>query len=417
MKMRSRIYSVLLAVVCMTAMLFVGCNGKPVTEAPSSSEQQNSSEPVPSEPESSEPESSEPEESELPDQTGSAEQLLSQMTLHEKVCQLFIVRPESLSATGEDVLTADGTILQTLEAYPVGGVALFGQNIMLPKQTQKLISGLQEGADIPLFVGVDEEGGLVARLGNNPDMGTTSFPDMMSIGDSGDSAKAYEVGFTIGSELKTFGFNLDFAPVADVATNPLNSVIGSRAFSSDPDVAAEMVEKAVEGFLNAGMICSLKHFPGHGNTAEDSHTGMATTDKTLDELRECEFKPFAAGIAAGADMVMIGHITAVNVDPDGVPATMSKTFLQDVLRKELKFDGIIITDSLEMQAITDRYTQAEAAVKCLAAGVDILLMPTDLAAAVEGIEQAVQNGELTEQRVDESVLRVLRLKEKYGILS
>ncbi len=348
-----------------------------------------------------------------------AEELLAQMTLQEKIYQLFVVRPESLigaDAENDPVMLTDARMKDALASYPVGGVALFGKNIVMPSQTKKLIAGLQDASPIPLLIGVDEEGGLVARLGNNAEMGTTSFPDMMSIGDSGDVLEAYRVGFTIGSEIKEFGFNLDFAPVADVYTNPDNTVIGTRAFSSDPQIAAEMVAQAVTGFSDAGMISCLKHFPGHGDTAEDSHTSMAVTYKTLDELRACEFVPFSAGIEAGAEMVMIGHITAAEADESGLPATMSRFLLTDILRGELGFDGLIITDSMEMEAVAAIYTPAESAVLAVQAGADIVLMPTDLPAAANGILDAVEEGTLTEARIDESVLRILKCKEKYGIL-
>lgn len=248
-------------------------------------------------------------------------------------------------------------------------------------------------------------------------MNTTPFPHMMNIGDMGDVSQAYRVGYTIGTEIAEFGFNLDFAPVADVATNVLNSVIGSRAFSSDPQIAAAMVSSAVKGFSDAGMICTLKHFPGHGDTTEDSHTDSAVTYKTLQELRACEFLPFSAGIEAGSDMVMAGHIIAAEADGSGLPASMSRYMLTDILRDELGFKGVIITDSLEMEAITDHYSQKEATVMAVDAGVDIILMPAQLEEAVDGLESAVENGLISEQRIDESVLRILQLKEKYHILS
>lgn len=349
-----------------------------------------------------------------PEPLSAAELRLAEMTLHEKICQLFIVRPEAL-AVGKTVTSVDEDMKAALSAYPVGGVALFAQNIKQPEQCRKLLFDLQEASDVPLFAGVDEEGGIVSRVGANPDMGVARVPSMRQIGDAGDSAEALAVGNTIGSYLKPLGFNLDFAPVADVATNPNNTVIGSRAFSSDPETVARMVEAEVNGLHAAGVMAALKHFPGHGDTAEDSHTGMAISHQTLDGLRTCEFLPFASGIKAGAELVMVGHITVPNADDSGLPATMSHDLLTDVLRGELGFTGVIITDSLEMGAITEAYSQSEAAVRMLLAGVDILLMPSDLPAAVAGVEAAVSDGTLDEARVDQSVLRILRLKESYGL--
>lgn len=347
------------------------------------------------------------------------EQLLNQMTLHEKICQLFVVRPESLAGLeyrSGSVIRINKTIIDTLQEYPVAGVALFSQNILLPKQCSNLIADLQKNSQLPLLIGVDEEGGIVARLGNNPDMGTTSFPNMRTVGNTGNPQKAYEVGKVIGSEIKPFGFNWDFAPVADVTTNPANSVIGDRAFSSDPQVAADMVASAVKGFSDAKIITTLKHFPGHGDTTEDSHTSLSYTYKTMEELEKCEFIPFCAGIESGADVVMTAHIIAKNADSSGLPSTLSPYMLTDILRGKLGFDGVIATDSLEMQGILDLYSTKEAVTMAISAGSDLLLTPVDLQEAVQGVSAAVLDGTITEQRIDESVLRILKLKEKYGLL-
>lgn len=223
------------------------------------------------------------------------------------------------------------------------------------------------------------------------------------------------MGQIIGGYLKTYGLNLDFAPVADVNTNPANTVIGNRAFSSDPAVAAQMVASAVQGFHDAGILCTLKHFPGHGDTAEDSHYGTASSTKTWAEMRETELKPFAAGIAAGADVVMTAHITTPNATQDGLPASLSYTMLTERLRGELGFTGVICTDSLSMQAIRDHYSAAEAAVTALNAGADLLLMPPDLPEAFDGVLEAVQNGTISEERLNESVRRILMLKQKAGL--
>ncbi|MCC8075946.1 MAG: glycoside hydrolase family 3 protein [Clostridiales bacterium] len=347
-----------------------------------------------------------------------ASKLLGSMELQEKIYQLFIVTQEQL--TDVSVATESNDWTKTcIQNYPVGGIVYFEDNIQTPEQCTAMISGIQSYSTLGLFIAVDEEGGRVARLGNNSAMGVTSFPSMQEIGAQGAEA-AYDVGATIGAEIQSFGFNVDFAPVADVYTNAENTVIGDRAFASDAAVAAEMVSAAVEGFHDSNMICTLKHFPGHGDTAEDSHYGTATTYKTLEQLEEEEFLPFQAGIAAGADMVMVGHISTPNVEKagedDSLPATLSYTMITETLRGELGFDGVVLTDSMSMQAITDHYSSAEAAVMALSAGADIILIPSDLEAAANGIMEAVNSGELTEERIDQSLMRILTLKLQYGII-
>ena len=279
-----------------------------------------------------------------------------------------------------------------------------------------MIENIQSYSKLGLFIAVDEEGGKVARLSKNPAMGTTVFPAMQEIGATGDTDRAYQVGHTIGTEIAEAGFNLDFAPVADVFSNPNNTVIGSRAFSSDPKTAADMVAACVKGFNDSGMLCTLKHFPGHGDTNADSHYGEAETGKTLEQLEACEFLPFEAGIKAGAPFVMIGHITAPNVISEAVPASLSHEMITGLLREQLGFDGIVITDSMSMKAITDQYSSGEAAVMALKAGADIILMPEDLRGAVDGVLDAIASGELSEERIDESVLRILGVKLSNGII-
>ena len=210
------------------------------------------------------------------------------------------------------------------------------------------------------------------------------------------------------------GFNMDFAPVADVWSNPKNKVIGSRAYSDDFQQAAELVAAAVEGFHEGGIACTLKHFPGHGDTSTDTHYGSAYVHKTLDELRQEELLPFQAGIDAGADAVMMGHLIVDQVDEQ--PALFSYAIVTELLREEMGFDGVVITDSLQMQAMTDYYGSDEIAVRAVQAGVDILLCPMNLDKAINALTQAVEDGEISEERLDESVLRILRLKQRCGLL-
>ena len=341
---------------------------------------------------------------------------LASMTLREKVGQLFVVRPEALDfekTSGGTQLT--DAMREHLAQYPVGGIALFKQNITDAGQMTALIRDYQNTSATGLLVTVDEEGGTVARLANHKAFDLPKYANAAAIGATGDPEQARAMGRTIGGYLKPYGFNLDFAPVADVNSNPKNPVIGKRAFSSDPSVAASMVSAAVEGFHEAGMLCTLKHFPGHGDTGEDSHYGTATTTKTWEEMQAVEMLPFEAGIAAGADVVMAAHITTPNATSDGLPASLSYTMLTERLRGELGFTGVICTDALEMKAISSHYAPADAAVAALNAGADILLMPSDLHAAFEGVVQAVENGTVSEERLNESVRRILMLKEKAGV--
>lgn len=338
-----------------------------------------------------------------------AEELLSGMTLREKLCQLMIVRPEVL--TGESPVTAAGeTTRLALETYPVGGLIYSVDNLVTQEQTREMITNTQSYSKLPLFISADEEGGNVGRLMYK--LGTTWVNSMYSYKDEG-ADTAYANAKTIGTDMVSCLFNTDFAPVADVWTNPENTVIGDRAYSDDFEQAAELVASAVRGFTDAGVICCLKHFPGHGDTSTDTHEGAAVVSKSLDELRAGEFLPFVSGIEAGADMVMIGHITVTLVDPE--PATISKAIITDVLRGELGWDGVVISDSLDMGALAG-YDNGEVCVKFLEAGGDILLGIPDIETALTALEAAVTDGRLTESRIDESVQRVLELKISHGII-
>ena len=339
-----------------------------------------------------------------------AEELLAGMTLYEKVCQLFIVQPSDI--TGVSKVTAAGEATQqALERYPVAGLLYDATNLVSMEQTKTMLSTVQTYTKIPLILTCDEEGGRVNRLMHT--IGTTYIGPMLDYKDQ-DGKTARDNAWTIAQDLRSCGFNMDLAPVADVWSNPSNTVIGDRAYSDDFDQAAGLVAAAVEGFHAGGVACTLKHFPGHGDTSADSHYGSVYVYKTLDELREAEFKPFRAGIAAGADAVMMGHLIIADVDDQ--PALLSHKIVTELLREELGFDGVVITDSLKMQAMTDHYGSGDIAVGAIQAGVDLLLCPQNLEEAVNALTQAVENGTITQERLDESVLRVLRLKIDRGII-
>lgn len=337
-----------------------------------------------------------------------AEELLAGMSLREKLCQLMIVRPEVL--TGESPVTAAGeTTRLALEQYPVGGLIYSVDNLVTQEQTREMIENTQSYSKIPLIISADEEGGNVGRLMYK--LGTTFIHSMYSYKDMGEDT-AYQNALTIGTDMVSCLFNTDFAPVADVWTNPANTVIGDRAYSDEFGQASELVAAAVRGFTESGVICCVKHFPGHGDTSTDTHEGAAVVDKSLEELRAGEFLPFEAGIEAGVDMVMVGHITVTAVDDE--PATISHEVITGLLREELGWDGVVVTDSLDMGALAG-YEIGEVCVKYLEAGGDIMLGIPDLAAALSALETAVTEGRLTEQRIDESALRVLMLKLSHGI--
>lgn len=339
-----------------------------------------------------------------------AQSLLNAMTTEEKVYQLFMVFPSQV--TGVSPVTAAGeTTRKGLAKYPVGGFIYNKSNMVSREQVTKMLTTVQTLSKIPLLLTCDEEGGRVNRLMST--VGTTYIDNMMSYRDQG-TEKAAENAGIIAGDMAACGFNMDFAPVADVWSNPQNTVIGDRAYSDDFGQAAELVASAVEGFHGGGIACTLKHFPGHGDTAADSHTGAAYVTKTLDELRGEELLPFQSGIDAGADAVMIGHLTVTDIED--IPALFSYRIVTRLLREEMGFEGVIITDSLQMKAVTDYYDSGQAAVLAVKAGVDMLLCPADLEEAAKALLDAVEAGEISEERLDESVLRILKLKEKYGIL-
>ena len=338
------------------------------------------------------------------------DETLAGMTLHEKVCQMMFVTPEEL--TGEDGVTVAGDATrQALESYPVGGIVYFAKNLESQDQVKEMIDNSQKYSSIGLFVATDEEGGVVNRLMDT--VGTTYIGSMYYYKDDGDET-AYENAYTIANDMSALGFNLDFAPVADVWSNPDNTVIGERAYSDDYAQAAELVGNAVKGFNDGGVICTLKHFPGHGDTAEDSHYSSAYVHRTKEEIMADEMQPFRSGIEAGAEFVMVGHLIVPDIDE--VPATLSYKIATGILRDELKFEGVAITDSFEMESIADNYSVDDAVVMSVKAGMDMILQPKDMASAVNSIEQAVADGELSEDRIDESVRRILTLKESRGLL-
>lgn len=341
------------------------------------------------------------------------QRVLESMTLEEKVNQLFMITPEALTGVGTVIQAGDGT-REALEEHPVGGLIYFAQNLKDPDQTRTMLENTQEYASarsgFPIFLSVDEEGGQVARVGSNPAFGVPEIGNMSEVGAGGDTQEAYETGSTIGAYLKDLGFNMDAAPDADVLTNPANEVVKYRSFGSDPELVSRMAAAELKGLNDQGIIGMYKHFPGHGGTTADSHEGYVYVEENLEELKSGALVPFQDGADNGLRVIMVSHIACPEVTGDNTPATLSRQLVTDLLREDMGFDGLVITDALNMGAITEQYSSGEAAVAALNAGVDMLLMPADFQAAYDGVMAALENGELTEERIDESVRRILEIK-------
>lgn len=347
------------------------------------------------------------------------EEQLAAMTLREKVGQLFCVRPEAFDVALEwdtyeklasyQLQEVTPQMVKVNAEYPVGGIILFAHNIDTPDQLDTLVKHLKAFKGDPLLY-IDEEGGRVARIGNNDHFQVKRYASMGAIGKTGDPSQAYECGHTIGTYLHRYGLDVDLAPVADVNTNPRNPVIGPRAFSADPSLAGKMVVQYLKGLREAGVAGCVKHFPGHGDTQTDTHFGYAQTGKTWEEMLACEMIPFKAAIAANVPMVMTAHIATPAITGTDVPATVSPVILTEKLRKELGFQGVIITDGMSMGAITKQYTPAQATLLSLEAGADIVLGPKNFIDAFDAVMQAVKDSTLSEARIDESVRRILSLK-------
>lgn len=341
------------------------------------------------------------------------DKMIADMSLEERVLQLFVITPEALTRVDTVVAAGEATKEAIIER-PVGGLIYFQKNLQNPEQVKEMLSNTYQyyreaGAPVP-FLSVDEEGGSVARIGGQSAFGVERLPDMRVIGENGNVEEAKRVGDVIGSYLSELGFNLDFAPDADVLTNPQNEVVKKRSFGSDAELVSRMSMAVVKGLEEHGIYATLKHYPGHGATLSDSHKGYAYTDKTLEELMEEELIPFKEGISEDIHFIMVAHISVPEITKDTVPCSLSPYMVTDVLREQLGYQGIVITDAMNMGAISQEYNSKEASVMALKAGVDLVLMPTDFEEAYQGVLSAIEEGELTEERIDESVRRVLRLK-------
>lgn len=371
-----------------------------------------------------------------------AEKIVSEMTLDEKIGQMLMPdfrqwKQEGQSAV-QDFTEMNEEVAEIIDEFDLGGVILFAQNVKTTEQTAKLTHDLQqvaindEDGNLPLLTTIDQEGGIVTRLGTG-----TNFPGNMAIGATKNEQSSYDTGSVIGKELNSLGINVNFAPSVDVNNNPLNPVIGLRSFSSNPDLVAKLGVKMIEGIQSNGVAAAAKHFPGHGDTATDSHYGLPKVDKSLEELKKVELKPFQAAIDNGVDMIMTAHIQFPQIEKDTytsikdgqeiqIPATLSDDILTGLLREDMNFDGVIITDALNMAAIAENFGEVETVKIAFEAGVDIALMPTilrskadvpKLRAIVDGVKEAVENGEISEEKINESATRVVKLKIDRGVMN
>ncbi|CAN7211890.1 glycoside hydrolase family 3 protein [Knoellia sp. LjRoot47] len=358
---------------------------------------------------------------------GWVQSTLVRMTLEEKVGQLFVQQVYGQDATTPDArnlpLYGVSTPAEVVQKYHLGGVIYFAwtDSVKNPQQIAGLSNGLQQAAlsqqskvRIPLQVATDQEQGVVTRIGPP----ATQFPGSMALGASRSADHARTAAAITGEELRAMGVNTNFAPDADVNVNPLNPVIGTRSFSSKPELAAEMVAAQVAGYQEDGKVAaSAKHFPGHGDTATDSHVAFPIITHSREQWEQLDAPPFKAAIAQGIDMIMTAHLSFPALDDSGNPATLSKPIITDLLRGELGYKGVIVTDALEMQGVRDLYGDEEVAVRALEAGVDQLLMTPAMDKAYAAVIDAVKTGRISQADLDAKVRRVLELKVKRGIVA
>ncbi|GHH68518.1 hypothetical protein GCM10017673_17630 [Streptosporangium violaceochromogenes] len=345
--------------------------------------------------------------------------MLARMSVREKVGQLFmpvLYGPAASTASAENrARFGVDTPAEAVAKYRPGGVILFpwAGNVKDARQVVALTNGLQKASPrVPLLIGADQENGVVSRLAPL----VTEMPGASVIGAIGDPSLARKAAKVTGTELRALGVNLDFAPVADVNLDPRNPVIGPRAYGTDPRRVAPMVAAAVQGFHDAGIASTAKHFPGHGDTRVDSHTGLPVIRHSLSQWKRLDAPPFAAAIGKGIDAIMSAHVVMPRLDPSGDPATLSRPILTGLLRERLGFDGVVSTDALDMAGVRKKYGDGQVAVRAVLAGVDLLLMPPDHPRAYRAVLAAVRSGKISEERLDQSVRRLLRLKAARGLL-
>ena len=330
------------------------------------------------------------------------EETLNNMTIDEKIGQMMII------FYTKDYL--DNTLKSALTDIQPGGFILFKDNITTYERTLDFVKNMKGLVKIPMFISIDEEGGKIQRLTNLYGSKITYIPDMYDLGLKDDIDLTYEVGKVLAEELMVFGINMDFAPVIDVYSNKDNQVIGKRSFGNSAELVAKHGLSLAKGLEDNGVIAVYKHFPGHGNTSVDSHAELPIVTKTKEELMELDLIPFIEAIKNNASVIMVGHLAVPNITGDNIPASLSKTLITDFLKNELGFKNLVITDALNMKAITNYFGEEEVCGKAVEAGVDILLMPTSSRTCLKSVKKALENGTITEERINESVRKILKLK-------
>ena len=336
-------------------------------------------------------------------ETDEIQEQVDKMTLEEKVGQLLIV--------GFEGIELNDITREYIEELGVGGLIFFTRNIESKEQVTTLVQDINDISDIPLFLAIDEEGGKVSRLPRE----FIKLPDAIDIGNTEDYDLAFEYGKLLANRVKSLGLNLNFAPVMDIHSNPSNPVIGKRAFGTRPEIVSEMGIQLANGIRSVNIIPSIKHFPGHGDTSTDSHMELPIIDKTIDELREFELIPFKKAIKEDIEMIMSAHILIPSIDEE-YPATLSKKLLADILREEMGYEGVIISDDMTMSAIIDNYSLEEASIDFLQAGGDIILICHGVenpSLVFDKIMENIESKELTVEEIDEKVYRILELKNRY----
>ncbi|MDO4741969.1 MAG: glycoside hydrolase family 3 protein [Candidatus Saccharibacteria bacterium] len=324
---------------------------------------------------------------------------LEAMTLDEKVAQMLVV--------GREVVTGpDEAEREMLGTVPYGGYILMSGAYGTLGQTHEMVEGLQAASKTPLIIATDQEGGLVQRIQNISYPRPTNIPDMYSVGETKDTEYAKAIGRVIAEELRVIGANVDMAPDADIYSNPYNTVIGRRSFSSDPKIVAKMSQAVAEGLVQNGVAATFKHFPGHGDTAVDSHKNLPVINRTREQLEESDFVPFRNAVENNAQFIMVGHIAMPQITGDNTPATLSYEITTGLLRDEFGYENLIITDGLNMGALTNNYAEEEIYAGAVEAGADLLLLPLNPQLALETIK-----AKIPESRINESVYRILNFKQ------
>ncbi|MCR5237080.1 MAG: hypothetical protein K6E34_07750 [Lachnospiraceae bacterium] len=356
-----------------------------------------------------------PTEEPVKDKDEEIESIIGNLDVEEKVAQLFMPTPEQVIDNSLIVTKAGEMTKDALTLYPVGGLAYFAQNLEDPEQTKEMLSNtkqyIYDACGIEPFLAADEEGGRVVRIADNEAFEVKNVGPMSEIGKAGDLDGAYNAGAAIGTYMSELGFNLDLAPCADVLTNKESEVIGDRSFSSDPKIVSRLAWQYASGLQDKGVTACYKHYPGHGSVAGDSHTGAVSQNKTKEELIDSDLIPFQDAITNDVKMIMVGSISCPEITGDDTPASVSSVMITDILRGEMGYNGIVITDSFLMEAVKAKYPDpGEAAVAAIKAGADIVLMPGDFHEAYNAVLSAVSAGDIPEDRVDESLRRILKVK-------